>query len=122
MHSSFLVVLICIATLFSVQAAPVLNKRGDHQGQGTFYNVGMGSCGKKNKDSQMVAALSGQLMDENDYCGKKIKASTKHGSVTVTVVDTCPECDKHDIDFSPAAFKKLGDLNDGVLDISWQFD
>lgn len=112
-----------IAFIFSmVQARPILEARKSYSGDATYYDVGLGSCGDTNSNSEMVAALSEDLMGSgsgSDYCGKSITIKGKKGSVTVKVVDTCPGCGREDIDLSPAAFKKLGALSQGVLPITW---
>lgn len=41
--------------------------------------------------------------------------------VDVTVVDSCPGCGRDDIDLSPAAFKKLAPLSQGVVQVTWKF-
>lgn len=111
-------VIMAFAALFvSVQAAPI-EARGSMSGQATYYDVGLGSCGDTNSNSEMVAALSGDIMSSK-YCGKSITVKGGSGSVTVKVVDTCPGCDKGSVDLSPAAFKKLGPLSKGVIPITW---
>ncbi|CAO3626631.1 unnamed protein product [Mucor hiemalis] len=114
-------VIMAIAALFvSVQAAPI-EARGSMSGQATYYDVGLGSCGDTNSDSEMVAALSGSIMggSNSKYCGQSITIKGGSGSVTVKVVDTCPGCAKGSVDLSPAAFKKLGPLSKGVIPITW---
>ncbi|CAO3690080.1 unnamed protein product [Rhizopus stolonifer] len=93
------VLLVLTAFLIQSQAAPI-ETRSLLTGDGTFYQVGLGSCGKQSSDSDMVAALSSELMGDKKYCGKKITV-------------------KSDVDMSSAAFKKLGSLDSGRIDISW---
>ncbi|CEP08967.1 hypothetical protein [Parasitella parasitica] len=126
MKTSFSTILIAlVATLFmTIQAAPVqLEARGSMSGDATYYSVGLGSCGDTNSDSELVAALSEDLMGtgaDGSYCGKSITLKSKSGkSVTVKVVDSCPGCGKGDVDLSPTAFKKLGSLDTGVIPITW---
>lgn len=69
------------------------------KGDATYYDVGLGSCGKTNSNSQLVVALSSDIME-----GYKSKY-----------------CDKGDVDLSPTAFKKLAKLNKGRIDITWDF-
>lgn len=72
-----------------MQALPIVDAlAGTHQGDGTFFQVGLGSCGVQSKNSDMVVALSASLMQSGNYCGKKIKVKTQTGTVTATVVDT----------------------------------
>ncbi|KAI9475420.1 MAG: RlpA-like double-psi beta-barrel-protein domain-containing protein-containing protein [Benjaminiella poitrasii] len=115
---------ITLLVLSVVQAAPAapLVKRKSMSGDATYYNVGLGSCGDTNSDSEMVCALSSSLMgDSSDgkYCGQSITIKSGSKSVTVKVVDTCPSCGEGDVDLSPSAFKKLGSLDTGVLPITW---
>jgi expansin (peptidoglycan-binding protein) len=106
-----------------VQTAPILVSRGSWSGEGTFYDVGHGSCGTTNNDNEMVAAISILLMNGNSYCGKSISVKGKNGSsVSLKVVDTCPGCAEGDIDMSRAAFSKLTKLSDGRVPITWSFE
>lgn len=76
----------------------------------------MGSCGTTNSATDMIAAISYQVMDpmnpgnpnNNPLCGKKIRCTNGDYEATVTVVDRCPVCVKGDLDLSPAAFAALG--------------
>ena len=110
-------------TVSNVTALPLYRRGGgSYSGDGTFYTVGLGSCGQTNSDTEMVAALSSSLMSSGNECGKQLTAKSDAGSVTVTAVDTCPSCGEGDIDFSPAAFEKLGSLSEGRISIQWSFD
>ena len=62
---------------------------------GTWYDVGLGSCGTTNSNSELVAALNyiqienGANPNNNPKCGDKIDINGPNGSsVTVTIVDT----------------------------------
>lgn len=101
-----------------------------HSGDGTYYDPGLGSCGKTNSASDMIVAISHSLYDSkatsdpnsNPFCGKKIKASYNGKSVVVTVVDRCTGCQHEDLDFSPAAFKEFAPTSEGRLkDVQWSF-
>ncbi|KAI9281114.1 RlpA-like double-psi beta-barrel-protein domain-containing protein-containing protein [Sporodiniella umbellata] len=109
---------ILVLCLFNVQAAPI-EKRSPLPGDGTYYDVGLGSCGDTNSDSEMVAALSSSVMEGGSYCGKSVTVKSSGKSVTVKAVDTCPSCGEDDVDLSPAAFKKLAPLNKGRIDVTW---
>ncbi|SAM02133.1 hypothetical protein [Absidia glauca] len=72
----------------------------------------------------MIGAMA---MDEFEDCYKCMKITNNKNtdlSVVVRIVDKCAGCIKGEaIDLTPAAFKLLapnGDLNLGVLDISWK--
>lgn len=59
---------------------------------------------------------------ENCYkCMKITNNKNKKKTVTVKIVDKCAGCKVGKaIDLTPAAFQKLADLDDGVVDISWK--
>ncbi|CAO3592957.1 unnamed protein product [Absidia cylindrospora] len=101
---------------------------GTFKGDGTYYNAGMGSCGKTNTDHDMIAALNAPQMgyaanpNNNPMCGKYAKVKGPKGTVRVKIVDTCPPCKKGSLDLSPAAFIKIADLAAGRVPISWSWD
>ncbi|GAA5815515.1 hypothetical protein MFLAVUS_009027 [Mucor flavus] len=100
----------------------------DYSGDATFYGTGLGSCGIVSKDSDYIVALNhGQMKNganpnHNELCGKKITAHGPDGSITVTIVDTCPGCAIGDLDLSPAAFAKIADMDRGRVPVSWSFN
>lgn len=117
------------------------------KGEATFYQPGLGSCGIESTAKDMIAALNAPQMgssgnpNSNKNCGQRIKVVGPKGSVTVKIVsfklsligilctysffllqtDTCPGCAKGDLDLSPAAFKKIADLDQGRVAITWSF-
>jgi len=102
-----------------------LEKRITHTGRGTWFNVGLGNCGKRNKDSDLIVAISKSLYDRNrgSNCGQYVKITNKaNGKVAYGATeDSCPSCGEGDLDLSPALFKKLASLDQGVIQISWNF-
>lgn len=103
----------------------------DHSGEGTYYQPGMGACGKSSSSSDKIVAVAHSMFDQyaaggnpnaNKVCGKKIKATYQGKSTTVTVVDRCTGCSSNDLDFSPAAFKELASTSKGRLSgVKWSF-
>ncbi|OYD69954.1 rare lipoprotein A (RlpA)-like double-psi beta-barrel protein [Rhodococcus sp. OK302] len=91
-----------------------------YSGDATYFNAGLGSCGGMSANTDYVVAISASIWTRA-LCGKRIMAMSGMRSVTVTIVDTCPGCAAGDLDFSPAAFKKLGNLSDGRIPITWHF-
>ncbi|KAL9548871.1 hypothetical protein MBANPS3_005472 [Mucor bainieri] len=102
---------------------------GKYSGEGTFYNVGLGSCGQTNSNSEMVAALNAPQMqnaanpNHNPQCGKSIRVTNPANgkSVTVKIVDTCPPCSSGDVDLSPKAFAAIADMDLGRIPIKWDW-
>ncbi|CEP13372.1 hypothetical protein [Parasitella parasitica] len=89
-------------------------------GSGTYYQVGSGSCGQHDTNSELVVAMNKAQMENgsnpnnNPRCDKMVTITGDKGTVTAKVVDTCPSCAN--------AFKKVcGDLAEGVCNISWKF-
>ncbi|KAG2187776.1 hypothetical protein INT44_005466 [Umbelopsis vinacea] len=121
--TSYIFVLLAalLSCAMAAPAASVQRRSQSYSGDGTYYSVGLGSCGKHNEDSEMVAALNAPQMGDNKECGQTAKVKGPNGSVTVKIVDTCPECDHGSLDLSPSAFKKIGDMEDGRIDISWEW-
>lgn len=107
------------------------NLLGQHKGQGTWYNTGLGACGITSTDSDRIVALSKDLFDlytpggnpnNNQLCGAKIHVVYNNNTSTVTVLDRCVGCQKFDLDLSPTAFKDLADPDIGRIDIDWEFE
>ncbi|KAK0191603.1 plant expansin [Armillaria mellea] len=105
----------------------------DNVGEGTWYYPGLGSCGKTNTASDMIVAVSHLLYDSypgatanpnlNPICGKKLVATYKGKSVTVTVTDKCMGCaGKYDLDFTPTAFSRLASTDVGrITGVDWKW-
>ncbi|KAK3984176.1 RlpA-like double-psi beta-barrel-protein domain-containing protein-containing protein [Cladorrhinum sp. PSN332] len=99
-------------------------------GQFTWYNTGLGACGKTNNDQQLVVALNRATFDpqtpngnpnRNPLCGRRIRINYQGKSVDVTVVDRCPGCGPNDLDLSPAAFQRLAGLDKGRITGTWNW-
>jgi hypothetical protein len=102
-----------------------LEKRVTHTGRGTWFNVGLGNCGKWNKDSDAIVAISKQRYDSNGgaNCGQWMEiVNTKNGKKAYGMTrDSCESCGTEDIDMSPSLFQKLDSLSTGQLKVSWHF-
>lgn len=104
---------------------------GFKEGDGTYYTPSLGSCGIHSSKHDMVVAVSHEMYDskskgdnpnKNPLCGKMIFAFYEGKAVLAKIVDRCTGCSKEDVDFSPAAFKKLGSQNTGRLKgVKWHF-
>jgi expansin (peptidoglycan-binding protein) len=58
------------------------------------------------------------------FCASRLSSITNTANgrrVEARVRDSCPPCGEDDLDLSPAAFKALGHLDEGVLSIKWNF-
>ncbi|KAF9484203.1 riboflavine-aldehyde-forming enzyme [Pholiota conissans] len=89
----------------------------------TWFNVGLGSCGVVNVNSDFIVALSTVEMAGGASCGRQIRVNfiDQGRSVVATVRDTCPSCSQFSIDLSPAAFQALASLDVGRIQVEWDF-
>ncbi|MCE7894190.1 MAG: hypothetical protein DYH12_31580 [Sorangiineae bacterium PRO1] len=94
-----------------------------HTGEATYYAAtGDGNCmfGPSPNDL-MVGAMNQADYLASGSCGRCAAIQGPSGSVTVRIVDRCPECKPGDIDLSPQAFEKIAALPLGRVDISWTY-
>jgi len=60
-------------------------------GDGTFFEVGLGSCGSVNSNSDMIAAMNAPQYTSNaDVCGKCAMVSANGKSVMVKIMVVYP--------------------------------
>ncbi|PFH54304.1 hypothetical protein AMATHDRAFT_72811 [Amanita thiersii Skay4041] len=99
-------------------------------GFATFFyqNGNAGACGTVHGESDLIAAMDyrryGNLNVKSDLCGRKIKITnpSNHKSVVVTVADACPTCrNANSIDLSVGAFKRIANLDQGIVGINWSY-
>jgi expansin len=93
-----------------------------HTGEGTYYAAtGDGNCmfGPSPGDL-MVAAMNDPDYNHAAVCGEYVRVSGPAGTVTVRIVDRCPECKSGDLDLSPQAFARIAALVQGRVPITWQ--
>lgn len=100
-------------------------QQGQYRGDATFYTPEDDACGTHSTENDLVAALNAPQFgddvesDENPNCGRKAKIWRGSKSVTVRIVDECPECKHGDLDLSPAAFNQLADPDEGRVKVEW---
>jgi expansin (peptidoglycan-binding protein) len=92
-----------------------------HTGEGTFYDAdGSGNCSfDPSPHDLMVAAMNQVDYAGSAVCGGCILVSGPLGSITVRIVDRCPECAIGDVDLSAEAFAKIANPVDGRVPIEW---
>ncbi|RAL16494.1 RlpA-like double-psi beta-barrel domain-containing protein [Aspergillus homomorphus CBS 101889] len=88
----------------------------------TYYEVGLGSCGWTNTDSEHVLALSHTIM-QKEYCGKEVTINYGGKTAKGKIVDTCMGCEPGSIDLSSSLFLELAELGSGrVGGVDWYID
>ncbi|KAJ8660209.1 hypothetical protein O0I10_004069 [Lichtheimia ornata] len=143
----FALVAICITTSNTVYA---LDKRHGTAKIGTFGNATLSSTNKRDeitwytgqdlknaacygrdgldpfhaKNTDMIGAMAMKGLEQCYQCVKITNKKDKHLSVIVRIVDKCAACElKTHIDLTAGAFKMIapkGDLDLGVVDITWE--
>ncbi|GAA6058513.1 hypothetical protein JCM10212_006952 [Sporobolomyces blumeae] len=97
-----------------------------YSGKATWFEQGgqPGSCGKWNNDNTPLVALNQAMVSSGgNRCGQyvNIKNTANGKTVRAVIADTCPGCSASSLDLSIGAFKAIGNLDSGVLPISWSF-
>jgi expansin (peptidoglycan-binding protein) len=92
------------------------------QGVATYYAAtGDGACmfGPSPTDLN-VAAMDQPEWNGSGVCGECVAVTGPKGSVTVRIVDLCPECETGHLDLSQQAFAQIADVSAGKVPITWQ--
>ncbi|CAI4218875.1 unnamed protein product [Parascedosporium putredinis] len=84
---------------------------GPWEGDITYYEPGIGACGKVSKSNEMIVAVRVR----RDF----VEEGKGPQSVDLTVVDRCTGCEPTDLDMSITAFKKLAREVDGRVLATW---
>ena len=87
---------------------------------GELASGGMGNCSYPSPPAgQLYVALSPSEYGAAAACGSYLQVSGPDGSVTVEVVDQCPECQAGHIDLSEQAFAKIAPLSAGLVPVTY---
>ncbi|CAH0047214.1 unnamed protein product [Clonostachys solani] len=94
------------------------------EGKMTWYNPGLGACGKTNNGNDIIVAIGvphwhAANPNKDANCQKKVTIHYGGKKVTARVVDKCMSCGRNNIDVSPAVFKKFGPLSKGHYQVKW---
>ncbi|KAI0374701.1 hypothetical protein BV20DRAFT_976760 [Pilatotrama ljubarskyi] len=91
----------------------------------TYYDVGMGACGKKNVPSDFIVALNGDSYGDQypgPNCFRPIEITYNGKTAKATIMDKCPGCPSPGgLDLSTGLFSYLAPLDEGVLYASWRY-
>jgi expansin (peptidoglycan-binding protein) len=100
----------------------VPNSNPVHHGIATYYYAtGDGAClfGPSPNDL-MVAAMNAPEFNQAAVCGEYVSVTGAKGTITVRIVDLCPECEAGHLDLSQQAFALIDDIPLGRVPITWQ--
>lgn len=92
-----------------------------YTGDATSYRAtGVGNCSYEATPDRMIAAMNQTDYQNSQACGAHVAVTGPNGAtVTVRIVDRCPECRPGDLDLSAEAFAKLAAPSAGRIRISW---
>lgn len=92
-------------------------------GEATYYAAtGAGACMfDESPNDLMVAAINAPDWSGSSWCGACARVDGPMGTITVRIVDLCPECQSGDLDLSPQAFEQIAPLEHGRVGIDWTF-
>lgn len=90
-------------------------------GEATYYSAnGSGACSYPVDTSDvLIAAINAPQWSGSAHCGECLLVTGPLGSVTVRIVDECPECATGDLDLHPTAFAQIARIMDGRVPVSW---
>ncbi|GLB35356.1 hypothetical protein LshimejAT787_0209210 [Lyophyllum shimeji] len=90
----------------------------------TFYDVGMGACGKYNVESDFIVALNSAQYGggyPGPNCFKTITMTYNGKTTNAVIMDECPGCPYGGLDLSRGLFKFFAPESEGVLYGTWSF-
>ncbi|GMF31708.1 unnamed protein product [Phytophthora lilii] len=122
-------------TLLATAAALAVTNADEYfTGDGTAYTLGQTSAGNCNMMSALnfattdYAALNDKQWDGLQNCGRCAEVSCADSrcadqskSITVQILDRCPECKYGDLDLSPTVFTSLTGSTPSRYTIKWKF-
>jgi len=93
-----------------------------YTGRGTFYGAtGAGNCSYPASSNLMVGAMNQLDYGNSQACGAYLEVTGPSGkTITIRVVDRCPECAAGAIDLSRQAFAELAAPSTGQITIHWR--
>jgi len=96
---------------------------GTVSGIATHYVLtGLPNCSYPSPPSNdLFVALPPPEYDAAAACGGAMTITGPDGSVTVQVIDQCPDCAAGHIDLSEPAFAKLAPLSAGLINVRYQY-
>jgi expansin (peptidoglycan-binding protein) len=91
-------------------------------GVATYYDAdGSGACGfDRTPEDLMVAAMNRPQFAGSQVCGACAEVVGPKGTVTVRLVDLCPECTAGHLDLSREAFRQVAEESAGRVPVEWR--
>ncbi|PPR04976.1 hypothetical protein CVT24_010434 [Panaeolus cyanescens] len=90
----------------------------------TFFDVGLGACGKVNVETDFIVALNSEQYGSGypgPNCEKTITMTYNGKTATAKVMDMCPGCPYGGLDLSRGLFRYFAAESVGVIHGDWNF-
>ena len=106
-----------------VSLSALSEQSGTVSGTATHYVLtGLPNCSYPSPPANdLFVALSPSEYDGAAACGGYLTVTGPDGSVTVQVIDQCPDCAAGHIDLSEPAFAELAPLGAGLINVHYQY-
>lgn len=104
----------------AVRGPGTLQRRFD-QARFSYYDVGLGACGKTNVASDFIVALNSAQFGSGGYCFQIITITYGGKSTQAQIADECPGCPYGGLDFSRGLFDYFSSESAGIIYGSWVF-
>jgi expansin len=110
-------------SLSALSLSALSEQSGTASGTATHYVLtGLPNCSYASPPANdLFVALSPAEYDGAAACGGYMTVTGPDGSVTVQVIDQCPDCAAGHIDLSEPAFAELAPLNAGLINVHYQY-
>jgi expansin (peptidoglycan-binding protein) len=110
-------------SLSALSLSALSEQSGTVSGTATHYVLsGLPNCSYASPPANdLFVALSPPEYDGAGACGGYMTVTGPDGSVTVQVIDQCPDCAAGHIDLSEPAFAELAPLNAGLINVHYQY-
>ncbi|TFY73985.1 hypothetical protein EWM64_g10027, partial [Hericium alpestre] len=107
-------------------AGDIVEKRGGifDNARLTYYDVGLGACGKSNVPSDFIVALNTPQFGSGypgPHCFEMITITYNGKSTQAQIMDECPGCPFGGLDLSRGLFDFFASEDLGVLSATWEF-
>ncbi|KAF9533466.1 RlpA-like double-psi beta-barrel-protein domain-containing protein-containing protein [Crepidotus variabilis] len=104
------------------RAAPApLQRRQGTSSRFTYYDAGMGACGRVNTNADFIVAMNSGQFAGGAHCFETITITVNGKTAQATVTDECPGCPLGGLDFSRGLFEFFASESAGVLTGDWIF-
>lgn len=97
------------------------SERRDGDSKFSFYDAGLGACGKVNSASDYIVALNVEQWEGGKHCFEMITISFEGKTTQAQITDQCPGCPFKGLDMTRGLFGFFSSLDAGIIYGTWSF-